>query len=77
MSNNVLMKYKGDDKIKLEDKLYCPLCKSSEIEICQNRFVDWPVRKNQDGKKTKIKCIYTTCNKCKYITLVKAKVTLA
>jgi|GEM_PF-4320474 len=62
--------------VKKNAKLCCPLCESSEITTLQNSFVDLPIKDDRDGEVTEIKCMYTTCNKCGYITLFNVEVAL-
>jgi len=63
--------------VEKDAKLCCPLCESSEIITLQNNFVELPIKDDQDGEVTRIRCMYTTCNTCGYITLFNAEVALA
>jgi predicted nucleic-acid-binding Zn-ribbon protein len=79
---------RGDTDVDLQDKiierlldkkadLSCPVCRSSQVITRQNSFVDLPIRDQQDGELTKIRCMYMTCSKCGYVTLFDAKVALS
>lgn len=70
------------DKIieRLLDKkadLSCPICRASQVITRQNSFVDIPLKDQQDGEVTTIRCMYMTCSKCGYISLFDAKVALS
>ncbi|WP_094604416.1 hypothetical protein SPSIL_053590 [Sporomusa silvacetica DSM 10669] len=54
----------------------CPVCGYSKGTTRQNSFVYLPIKDEQDGGITTIRCMYMTCGNCGHITLFDTEVAL-